>query len=54
MSNKPWNKPNPIPKNKRRTLKGKSGYSNAKKSADAKFGKKTSLVKNMYISKRMG
>jgi len=49
----PWNSPNPKPKKARKKLKGKPGYSSAKKSADKKFGAKTSLVKNMYISKKM-
>jgi hypothetical protein len=54
MSNKKvWEKPNPIPKKDRKTLKGKKGYSSAKASADAKFGSKPSLVKNMYIAKKM-
>jgi hypothetical protein len=49
----PWNSPNPKPKKARRTLKGKKGYGSAKASADKKFGAKTSLVKNMYIAKKM-
>jgi len=40
-------------KGKSKKIKGKKGYSSAKKKADKKFGKKTSLVKNMYISKQM-
>ncbi len=36
-----------------KTIKGKEGYSKAKAVADKKFGKKTSLVKNMWISKEM-
>lgn len=47
----PWNSPNP--KKRGKTLKGKRGYGPAKAAADKKFGAKTSLVKNMYISKRM-
>lgn len=47
----PWNSPSP--KKKGRKLKGKPGYAAAKSAADKKFGAKTSLVKNMYISKRM-
>lgn len=47
----PWNSPRP--KRKGKTLKGKPGYGSAKAAADKKFGSKTSLVKNMYIAKRM-
>jgi len=54
MSKEVWEKPNPIPKKDRKTLKGKKNYSSVKAQADKKFGKKTSLVKNMYISKRLG
>lgn len=49
----PWNSPNPKPKSKRLTLKGKPGYSKAKAAATKKFGAKTSLVKNMFIAKKM-
>ena len=48
-----WEKPRPKGLGKPKKLKGKKGYSAAKKKADQKFGKKTSLVKNMYISKQM-
>ena len=47
----PWNSPNPKKRGKK--LKGKKGYGAAKAGADKKFGEKTSLVKNMYIAKRM-
>lgn len=47
----PWNSPNPKKRSKK--LKGTKGYGAAKAVADKKFGKKTSLVKNMYIAKRM-
>jgi hypothetical protein len=47
----PWNSPSP--KKRGTKLKGKKGYGPAKAVADKKFGKKTSLVKNMYIAKRM-
>ena len=40
-------------KGKKTTLKGKKGYSSAKSQADKKFGKKPSLVKNMWISNKM-
>mgnify|MGYP001471041722 CR=1 FL=1 len=40
-------------KGKGKKIKGKKGYKSAKAKADKKFGKKTSLVKNMYISKQM-
>jgi|TARA_R100001015_G_C4633044_1_gene197443 hypothetical protein len=40
-------------KGKTKTIKGKKGYASAKAKADKKFGKKTSLVKNMYISQQM-
>jgi len=53
MSKPVWEKPRPKKLGKKKKLKGKKGYSSAKKSADKKFGKKTSLVKNMYISKKM-
>jgi hypothetical protein len=48
-----WEKPRPKGLGKPKKSKGKKGYSAAKKKADQKFGKKTSLVKNMYISKQM-
>ncbi len=47
----PWNSPNP--KKRGTKLKGKKGYGSAKAAADKKFGEKTSLVKNMYIAKKM-
>jgi hypothetical protein len=47
----PWNSPSP--KKRGTKLKGKKGYGSAKAVADKKFGKKTSLVKNMFISKKM-
>ena len=47
----PWNSPSP--KKRGTKLKGKKDYGPAKAVADKKFGKKTSLVKNMYIAKRM-
>lgn len=47
----PWNSPNP--KKRKTVLKGKKGYAAAKVAADKKFGKKVSLVKNMYISNSM-
>ena len=34
-------------------IKGKKGYSEAKNLADKKFGKSTSLVKNLWISQYM-
>ena len=40
-------------KGKGKKIKGKKGYKSAKAKADKKFGKKTMLVKNMYISKQM-
>jgi hypothetical protein len=45
-----WDKPY---KKKSITIKKKTGYSSAKQIADKKFGKKTSLVKNMWISKQL-
>jgi len=54
MKKKPvWEKPRPKSLGKSKKLKNKKGYSAAKKKADKKFGKKTSLVKNMYISKQI-
>jgi hypothetical protein len=54
MKNKSvWDKKRPKSLGKPKKLKGKKGYASAKKSADKKFGKGTSLVKNMYISKKM-
>lgn len=35
------------------TIKGKKGYAAAKKAADKKFGKQTSAVKNIHISKQL-
>ena len=40
-------------KGKKTTLKGKKGYSSAKAQADKKFGKKVSLYKNIFISRRI-
>ena len=40
-------------KGKKTKIKGKKGYAAAKEAADKKFGKKTSLVKNMWIAKQM-
>ncbi len=40
-------------KGKSKKIKGKKGYKSAKAKADKKFGKGTSLVKNIYISKQM-
>jgi len=34
-------------------IKGKKGYAAAKTKTDEKFGKKTFLVKNMWISQEM-
>ena len=51
MAKAPWNKPNP--KKSKGSIKTKPGYAAAKKAADTKFGKKTSLVKNMWISKKL-
>ena len=53
MKKKVWEKPRPKKLGKSKKLKGKKGYKSAKAKADKKFGKKTSLVKNMYISKQM-
>lgn len=54
MKKKPvWEKPRPKSLGKPKKIKNKKGYAAAKKKADKKFGKKTSLVKNMYISKQM-
>ncbi len=53
MKKQVWEEPRPKKLGKSKKLKGKKGYSSAKKKADKKFGKKTSLVKNMYISKQM-
>lgn len=53
MKKQVWEKPRPKKLGKSKKLKGKKGYAAAKKSANRKFGKKTSLVKNMYISKKM-
>jgi len=50
MKKKVWDKEY---KGKKSTIKGKKGYAAAKAKADAMFGKKTSLVKNMWISKEM-
>ena len=50
---KVWEKPRPKSLGKPKKLKGKKGYSSAKKKANKRFGKSTSLVKNMYISKQM-
>ena len=40
-------------KGKKSSNKKKEGYSSAKSRADKKFGKKNSLVKNMWISKQL-
>tara|TARA_R110002050_G_scaffold282229_1_gene430084 strand:+ start:3166 stop:3339 length:174 start_codon:yes stop_codon:yes gene_type:complete len=48
-----WEKPRPKSLGKSKKLKGKKGYSSAKAKADKKFGRGTSLIKNMYISKQM-
>ena len=53
MKKQVWEKPRPKSLGKSKKLKGKKGYSSAKKKADKRFGKSTSLVKNMYISKQM-
>ena len=54
MKKKPvWDKPRPKRLGNPQKKKGKKVYAAAKKKADKKFGKSTSLVKNMYISKQM-
>ena len=53
MSKQVWEKPRPKNLGKPKKLKDKKGYAAAKAKADKKFGKGTSLVKNMYISKQM-
>ena len=40
-------------KGKTSSIKDKKGYAARKTQADKKFGKKTSLVKNMWISKQL-
>lgn len=40
-------------KGKTKSIKDKKGYSAIKAQADKKFGKKVSLVKNMWISKQL-
>ena len=50
MKKKVWDKEY---KGKKSKIKGKKGYTSAKLKADKIFGKKTSLVKNMWISKEM-
>ena len=50
MKKEVWNKEY---KGEKSTIKGKKGYASAKLKADKIFGKKTSLVKNMWISKEM-
>ena len=40
-------------KGKTKSIKDKKGYAAIKAQADKKFGKKVSLVKNMWISKQL-
>lgn len=48
-----WEKPRPKNLGKSKNLKGNPRYQSVKLQADKKFGKKTSLVKNMWISKQL-
>ena len=53
MNKAVWNKPRPTRLGKPKTNKNKSGYASVKAQADKKFGSATSLVKNMWISKKL-
>jgi len=48
-----WERKRPKSLGKPQDLTKKEGYASAKAQADKKFGKKTSLVKNMWISKKL-
>ena len=48
-----WEKPRAKNLGKSKNLKGKPRYQSVKARADKKFGSKTSLVKNMWISKQL-
>tara|TARA_R100000081_G_C4649087_1_gene81763 strand:+ start:97 stop:258 length:162 start_codon:yes stop_codon:yes gene_type:complete len=49
-----WEKPRPKNLGKPKTNKNNPKYASVKAQADKKFGKRTSLVKNMWISKKLG
>ena len=53
MSKEVWQKPRPKNLGKPKTNKNKKNYSNVKLQADKIFGKSNSLVKNMWISKKL-
>ena len=53
MSKQVWKKPRPKKLGKPKTNKNKKNYSSVKAQADKKFGKSNSLVKNMWISKKL-
>jgi len=53
MSTKVWDKPRPKNLGKPKTNKNKKNYASVKAQADKKFGTGTSLVKNMWISKKL-
>ena len=53
MSTKVWDKPRPTILGKPKTNKNKKNYASVKAQADKKFGTGTSLVKNMWISKKL-
>ena len=53
MSKQVWEKPRPKILGKPKTNKNKKNYSVVKAQADKKFGSGTSLVKNMWISKKL-
>jgi len=53
MSKEVWQKPRPKNLGKPKTNKNKKNYSKVKIQADKKFGKSNSLVKNMWISKKL-
>ena len=54
MSKEVWDKPRPKSLGKPKPFnKSSTRYKNIKAKADKKFGKKVSLVKNMWIAKQM-
>ena len=54
MSKKVWEKPRPKSLGKPKAFnKSSTKYKSVKARADKKFGKKVSLVKNMWIAKQM-
>ena len=53
MSKEVWQKPRPKNLGNPKTNKNKKNYSKVKIQADKKFWKSNSLVKNMWISKKL-